>query len=250
MLPKFFIFILLIISVISNTDNENEVIEILEKNKKYSNIKLINVTSNIKEYHDNYNSIEFYFDTDYIFIENLKYFQFSDKNNKIYLFKLENCKSKNNNVECHPNLFIRSGIYKIINILYGDKLIKTKGNIYFTVKEDILVLEKVYSYLADFGIHNDKFNVLHLQFENIAYPKYFSSFLFKNEKTNKIYNVDYKFFFNNGGSVSEQCIFDFRKLPPGDYYISYIYKRKLQNTNKKIKIEQFKLLNECDLYPD
>ena len=146
-------------------------------------------------------------------------------------------------------MFIRAGIYKIINLSYGDELIKTKGNIFFTVKEDILGLKEAYSYSSS-GIHNDKFNVLSLQFENIAYTKYFSSFLFKNSKTNKIYNVDYKFLFDNGGSVSEPCIFDFKNLPPGDYYISFIYKRKIQNTNKRIRIEQTKIIKECDLYPD
>ena len=232
----------------SIVDNENAEILENEENKKFSEIKLSNVSSNIKEYHD-YNSIEFHFDTDKIFIKDLKNFQFSDKNNKIYIIKLENCKEKNNNIECHPNLFIRAGIYKIIYLSYGDQLIKTKGNIYFTVKEDILVLKEAYPYTGS-GIHNDKFNVLNFQFENIAYPKYFSSFLFRNERTNKIYNVDYKFLFNNGGSVSEPCIFDFKNIPSGDYYISYIYKRRTENTNKKIRIEQFKKLNECDLYPD
>ena len=240
---------MLIFSVISITDNETA--EILEKenNKKHSDIKLINVSSDIKEYHDFYNSIEFIFDTDYIFIQNLKNFKFSDKNNKIYIIKLENCKEKNKNIECRPNLFIRAGIYKIINLSYGDELIKTKGNIFFTVKEDILGLNEAYHYSSS-GIHNDKFNVLSLQFENIAYTKYFSSFLFKNAKTNKIYNVDYKFLFDNGGSVSEPCIFDFKNLPPGDYYISFIYKRKIQNTNKRIRIEQTKIIKEYDLYPD
>ena len=249
MLPKFFIFALLIISVISIGDNENDEILENENNKKYSDIKLINVISNVIEYHDNYNSIEFNFDADYIFIQNLKNLKYSDKYNKIYVTKLENCREKNNNIVCGTNLFIRAGNYKIINLSYGDELIKTKGDLFFAVKEDILELQKAYPYTGS-GIHNDKFNVVHLQFENIAYTKYFSSFLFKNVRTNKIYNADYKFLFDNGGSVSEPCIFDFKNLPPGEYYISYIYKRKIQNTNIKIKIEPFKLKNEYDLYPD
>ena len=220
-----------------------------EKNKKYSDIQLINVSSNVKEYNEGFNFIEFSFDKE-IYIKNLKNLIFSDKNNKIHITRLENCKEIDNKIECHIDLFVRSGTYKIINLLYGNELIKTKGNLFFNVKEDILELKSAYNYISGFGIQNDKFNIIHFQFENIAYPKYFSSFLFKNEKTNKIYKVDYKFLFNNGGSVSEQCIFDFTKLPPGDYYISYIYKRKIQNTNKKIRIEQFKKINECDLYPD
>jgi len=249
MLPRFLILTLLIISVISIGDNENAEILENENNKKYSNIKLISVISNIKEYHNSYNSIEFNFDADYIFTQNLKILKFSDKYNKIYVTKLENCREKNNNIVCGTNLFIRAGTYKIINLSYSDELIKTKGNLFFNVKEDILELEEAYPYTSS-GIHNDKFNVVNFQFENIAYPKYFSSFLFKNVRTNKIYNVDYKFLFDNGGSVSEPCIFDFKNLPPGEYYISYIYKKKIQNTNTKIKIEPFKLMNECDLYHD
>ena len=168
----------------------------------------------------------------------------------MHIANLKNCKKVNNKIECHIDLFVRAGTYEIINLLYGNELIKTKGKIFFNVKEDILGLRSVYNDIAGQGIQNDKFNVLHFQFENIAYPKYFSSFLFKNVKTNKIYNVDYKFLYNNGGSVSEECIFDFSTLPLGDYYISYIYKRKIQNTNKIIRIEQFKIIKESDLYPD
>jgi hypothetical protein len=255
MLRKFIIFSLLITSIISIFTNKNKsnnvTIEIIEGEKEItisSDIKLINVSSNIKEYHDCYRSFEFSFDKD-LATYYLKNFKYSDEKKKIHTAKLEECKKINNIIKCNTDLSIKSGTYKIINLLYNDKLIKTKGNIYFTVKEDIIPIERAFDYTGT-GVHNDKFNILGLQFENIAYPKYFSAFLFTNSITHKIYNVDYKFMHSNGGSVSQVCIFDFRKLPPGSYYISFIYKRKMQNTKQKIIIEPFIKLNECDLYPD
>ena len=50
--------------------------------------------------------------------------------------------------------------------------------------------------------------------------------------------------------MSEAIIFDFSKLPPDDYYISFIYKKNIQNTNVKIRIKQFKKIKECELFPD
>ena len=235
----------------NNKKYSNITIEILEneKDKKFSDIKLINVSSDIREYHDSYKNIEFSFDRS-IETSLLKKLKFSDKNNKISTIELKRCKKIDNKIECFPALYVRTGKYKIINLLYDDKLIKTKGNIYFTVKEDILGLKEVHEYSSSNGIRNEKFNVLNLYFEYIAYTKFFSAFLFKNAKTNKIYNVDFKFLFNGGGSVSEAIIFDFSKLPPDDYYISFIYKKNIQNTNVKIRIKQFKKIKECELYPD
>ena len=253
MLRKFIIFSLLIASIISifvNRSN-NVTIEIVENEKDIkipSDIKLINVSSNIREYHDNYRFIEFSFDKDLApyFLKNIK---FSDNHKKIRTAKLEECKTTNNKVKYNTDLSIKAGKYKIINLVYDDKLIKTKGNIYFTVEEDLIDINYAIDYSGT-GIHNDKFNILSLQFEDIAYPKYFSAFLFRNSKTHKIYNVDYKFMFSNGGSVSQVCIFDFTKLPPGSYYISFLYKRRIQNTKQKIIIEPLKKMNDCDLYSD
>ena len=76
------------------------------------------------------------------------------------------------------------------------------------------------------------------QFKDYSQGIFLSKIFFKNLKTNKVYEPRFEFIYNpkNGGNGIEM-IFDFFGMPPGKYYIDYVYKNRMINSQFVIELE-------------
>lgn len=81
--------------------------------------------------------------------------------------------------------------------------------------------------------------------------EYFRRFFFINIKTNKNYDIDFKYYTNlNAIHRGIKMMFDLHKLPPGEYFVNFEYKRRIYNTKYKIVIIKAKRLEISELYYD
>ena len=81
---------------------------------------------------------------------------------------------------------------------------------------------------------------------------YFTEFSFTNVKTGKIYkSYDFRRLYgSNGRSNQDDYIFDLHEVPPGDYYVGYVYKLRSYHSKVKIKIEPVQKIDLSKIYQD
>ena len=223
----------------NNKINTNKTIEILENEyNKVSNIKLNDFSGNIKEYKES-QYFNLYFSENLRIPSRLIRMKIVNDKNKKYSIELY-CNSEEHSstsLICFSDFFLKIGKYKIINLLYYNtdyyEVINTSKNITFLIEKDILTLKTVSG-----EAHNEKFNLLYLNFKEETETKYFSKFLIKNVNTFKTYNIDYKFIDIINDKRITSIIFDFLNIPIGEYYINFEYKRHIHLTDIKFEIKE------------
>lgn len=241
----------------NKTYQSNALIKVNEnKNKIISDIKLIDfISPNNREYSSTTAQFELYFDGvvypskfNNMIIE-------SEEEQLRFKINLGNCAEiDTKSVKCYAKFLMKAGKYKIINIFYSQEFIMPEKDIFITLVEDIVDIEKVYNKFGGGLICNDQYNPVNVRFKNYVQGVYFSKFYFKNIKTNIIYelnNSKFKAFFSpwNGGYEID-LLFDFHELPIGKYYINFIYKRRMTYTNAIIEVKECKHIDDSQIYED
>ena len=227
-------------------------IEILQSDKKISNIKLINIVdNNIYEYRK-CQTLKLIFDKE-VEVDKLNFIEIisnTEKRNKInikcYIYKDE--------LSCGSDILVKGGKYKINYVSYGDTMIETKDDLFLNVKDNIINLQNAY---ACYGgeITNSRHKIICFNFDANCENDYgyFTEFSFTNVKTGKThYSYDYRRVHESGTGYSfgEEFIFDFHEFEPGEYYINYVYKLRRYNTKLKIKIEPVETVDLSKIYQD
>lgn len=203
-------------------------------------IQLTGISEDLREYQESQN-FELFFSKSIKQPSRIIRMKYINQNNKKYSVPIRCSRIEYSTVSysCLGDFHNKVGKYKILNILYYNETneyvnINTNKDLYFNIKEDILELKRVYG-----EAHNEKFNILGLIFKNNAYRKYFSQFFLRSVKENKDFNVDFKFVNTyNGGSSDEKIMIDLSKIPLGEYYVNFIYKRHVHINTAVINIEQ------------
>ena len=226
-------------------------IEILKKEKKISNIKLINLwKEEIIEYRL-FQSIKLLFDNK-INANIIKYIKIQSDAGKRYNINTR-CSIYEDKLYCSADFSVKGGKYKIIYVSYGEEIITSKEDLFFDIKESIIHLKNAYN---DFGapIANSRHSMIQFTFDkNIENDYgYFIQFSFTNVKNGKTYySYDFRRVFGaTGFSNSERFIFDFHKIPPGDYYINYVYKFRSYHSKVIIRIEPVEIIDLSKIYQD
>ena len=101
-------------------------VEILEQEKKVSDIKLINIEEiySIYEYRKR-QSIKLSFDNG-VDIEKLNFIEIESDNKRKYKVSIR-CNTYQDTIRCDSDIFVKGGKYKILYVSYGDTIIKTKN---------------------------------------------------------------------------------------------------------------------------
>ena len=226
-------------------------IEILKEEKKISNIKLINLgKQQIIEYRSG-QTIELIFDNE-VNYENINYIKIQSDSGKHFNIDTK-CYFYDNKIKCGAGFFVKGGKYKIIYVSYGEEIITSKEDLFLDIKENIIHLQQAYN---DFGapISNSRHSMIHFSFDENCENDYgyFTEFSFTNVRTGKTYySYDLRRVFGSTGySNSERFIFDFHKIPPGDYYINYIYKLRSYHTKVILRIEPVQIVDLSKIYQD
>ena len=227
-------------------------IEILKPKKKVSDIKLLNVKAsyNLIEYRKR-QSIKFLFDlgVDY---EKINYIEVQSDSGKKYNINTQ-CNLYGNPERCEADFFIKGGKYKIIYVSYGEEIITSDEDLFFDVQENIIKLKNAYNFFWA-PISNSRHSIISFYFDENCDNDYgyFTKFSFTNVKTGKTYDsYDFRRVYGSTGfGNSENFIFDLHKLPPGEYYINYVYKLRSYNTKFKINIEPVKTTDLSKIYQD
>ena len=216
-------------------------------NKKISEMILTSFNGEIKEFQE-YQKFSLIFDKKIQVPSRLQRMKIINDENKKYSIELR-CNKDDYSIislNCFGDFPLNIGKYRIIDILfYNEKndfeFINTKDTIAFDVKEDILLLKRVYG-----EAYKEKFNLVGLKFQDIVYIKYFSKFFIRNIATKQDYDIDYKFENDLSHSSSdEKIIFDFKDIPIGRYYINFIYKRHEHINNIIINIKEPQKIDIC-----
>ena len=245
------------ITYISNTFIKIKEIDI----KKISEIKLDKIECMkqygcIKEYGLDTNPVRFHF-TQGVEYKKLVAIKIEDKNKNEYKVKFGSCVPDmdyyvlNHIVYCNPDIKYKAGAYKVIYVQYENELIlPSTEEIFLNIAEDNLALK--YAYQAH-GRKEcaGKLNSIFFYFkEDSSNGIYLSKIFFTNLKTKKVYEPRFEFPYEpeNSGGYYIELIFDFFGMPPGKYYIDYVYKNKLIKNQVVFELEQCKPIDYSYLY--
>ena len=214
--------------------------------KKISDIKLDSMTYYTEEY--SVYSFNFNF-SDKVDPNKLVSIKFEDKDKNEYKIIFKNYESTGEkSVTCFGSLKYRAGNYKIIYIQYEKEIIKPSIDLYFIIREDILDIIKT-ECTFNSEICAGRLNTLTIYFNDIIIGKYLSKIIFKNVKTNKIYEPPFECINNpNIRSLDIELIFYFYGMPPGKYYIDFVYKRRLTKTKFIQEIKHCKPFEYSEIY--
>ena len=219
-------------------------------NKKISDIKLTNLTyKDLKEYQkDSPFRMMFYF-SDKIDIEKIAAIKFEDEEKNEYKMQIHCHKEDYDEMKCFGDMIYKAGVYNIIYLQYEKEIIKPSHDLNFILNEDILEIEEARNYYGR-DICTDRLNTLLIHFKNFITYIYFTKIIFRNIETNKIYEPSFEFLFDpwSGGSTGLQLLLDFHRIPPGKYYIDFVYKRRLTKTNTILEIKKCEHYDYSELY--
>ena len=215
-------------------------IEIKEKKKEI--IELIKVNTNGYEHISNQN-ITLTFnnnDTNYSHITGLDIY-----NNKSYLYIPLKCPEKglkNNTVLCLANFtYAESAEYYMKYIVYYSIPVNVEENISFYIFRHLKLLNIIgKANTNDTSSFNLVFN------KKVNSSLFFDFYLTDSRLNNSNYHINFKFnesFYNS----SIYCLFNFKKIPIGTYYINYIYNNKAYITNITLTIKEKEILYENEL---
>jgi hypothetical protein len=218
----------------------NTLIEIKEKKKEV--IELIQVNTKGFEHIANQNVILTFRnnDTNYSKITGLDI-----ENNKSYLYIPIKCPEKgfkNNSVLCLANFtYAESARYYMKYIVYYAIPVNVEENVSFYINRHLKLLK-----ITGEANTNDtsSFNLI---FNKKVNTSLFSDFYLTDTKLNtSIYHINFKFnasFYNS----SIFCLFNFKRIPIGTYYLNYIYKNKKYMTNITLTVEEKEIWDENEL---
>ena len=218
----------------------NTLIEIKEKKKEV--IELIEVNTKGFEHVANQNVILTFRnnDTNYSHITGLDI-----ESDKIYLYIPLKCPEKgmkNNSVLCKANFtYAESAKYYMKYIVYYGIPVNVEENVTFYLNRHLKLLN-----VTGEANPNDtsSFNLI---FNKKVNSSLFSDFYLSDIKLNtSIYHINFKFnasFYN----TSIYCLFNFKNVPIGTYYLNYIYKNKRYMTNITLTVEEKEIWDENEL---
>ena len=215
--------------------------------KKISDIKLTDVKSNQIEYKSYATPFKLYF-SDKVDPKKLVTLKMEDKDKNEYKISIVNCKKCDNLIECSGVFNYKAGIYKVIYVQYDKEIIKPSKNLNFNILEDIINIESVYHSYSN-EICAGELNHLHIYFDNYMECIYLSKIFLKNVKTNIIYEPRFSSIFNpTNGASSLQFMLDLYGIPPGKYYVDYIYKRRMTKTKYILEVKHCEPFDYSKIY--
>ena len=229
-------------------------IDIIKSNRKISDIKLINYRTETKiiEYQSSRQTIYIEFDSQ-VNYNIINFIEIQSNKRKRYFINTECHIDNNNEIYCLAYFNVKGGEYKIMSVLYGDEIIILSRDLFINIEENIAHLTKAYQYYSG-DINNSKHSCIRFFFDNTIEKNYgyFTEFSFTNVKTRKIYkSYDFRRLFGSTGrGDQDDYIFDLHEIPPGDYYVGYVYKLRSYHSNVKIKIEPVQKIDLSKIYQD
>ena len=215
--------------------------------KKISDIKLTDVTSNKVEYKSYAIPFKLYF-SDKVDPKKLVTLKMEDKDKNEYKISIVNCKTYDNSIECSGVFNYKAGIYKVIYMQYDKEIIKLSKNLDFIILKDIISIKSVYHYYSNV-ICAGELNPLCIYFDNYMECIYLSKIFLKNVKTNIIYEPRFASIYNpTNGASSLQFMLDLYGIPPGKYYVDYIYKRRMTKTKYILEVKHCEPFDYSKIY--
>ena len=214
---------------------------------------MINCTtkSKIIEYESERGAIYIEFNSQ-VNLNRINFIEIQSNKRKRYIINTE-CHLDNNEIYCLAYFNVKGGEYKIMSVSYGDEIINPNRDLFFNIEENIAHLKEAYQYYSGV-INNSKHSCIRFFFDNNIELDYgfFTEFSFTNVKTGKIYkSYDFRRLYgSNGRSNQDDYIFDLHEVPPGDYYVGYVYKLRSYHSKVKIKIEPVKKIDLSKIYQD
>ena len=215
--------------------------------KKISDIKLEDMSSRFNEYSLIYNDFKLYF-SGKIEPEKLVALKFEDKDKNEYKVSIIKCKKNDNSIECLGRLNYKAGIYKVIYVQYDKEIIKPSKDLNFVIQEDIINIESLIHYYSS-NICSGELTPLTIYFDKFMERVFFSKIYLRNAITNKIFEPRFASFRGpTGGSSSFDFMLDLYAIPPGKYYVDYIYKLRMTKTKYILEVEHCKPYDYSKIY--
>jgi hypothetical protein len=131
---------------------------------------------------------------------------------------------------------------------YDKEIIKLSKNLDFIILKDIISIKSVYHYYSNV-ICAGELNPLCIYFDNYMECIYLSKIFLKNVKTNIIYEPRFASIYNptNGASYL-QFMLDLYGIPPGKYYVDFIYKRRMTKTKYILEVKHREPFGYSEIY--
>ena len=216
---------------------------------KISDIQIDNVYGNIKEYSLDSGRIYFRF-SQRVNFDKLVTLKIEDENKNEYKLKLQECNSNGDPYEpyCYINNKCKAGTYKLIYIQYEKEIILPSRELKIILEKDYLEISHVYNEFTLQAPCTNKLNYLKFYFNDTVIAIMLSKIIFKNVKSDKIYEPRFEIMNNDCIEHEISIVFDFLGIPPGKYYINYIYKKKMFNSTFILEIKDCKPIDYSDLY--
>ena len=211
-------------------EKKKEIIELIEVNTKgFEHVANQNITLTFRNNDTNYSKVT----------------GLDIESDKLYLYIPLKCPDKgmkNNSVLCLANFtYAESAKYYMKYIVYYHQPLNVEDNVSFYINRHLKLLN-----ITGEANPNDtsSFNLL---FNKKVNSSLFSDFYLTDSKLNtSIYHINFKFnesFYNS----SIYCLFNFKRIPIGTYYINYIYKNKKYVTNITLTVEEKEIWDENEL---